>query len=188
MVCVKSMDTISEQLRTAEGREWLAMLFVLGELSEDQCSQFEAAMLEDVALCEVVVEASRISAGLVLALETKPELSRPVAIRQRSAISRFTVFAAGTALVVLLIAVVNSQFFFPAGHSVVVEDADAADALVNLLSTDPPADVDAESDDEPMLDDSIADLVAPEWLLTAVDLDEAEVDGDKDADDDSAVF
>ncbi len=34
--------------------QWLAMRYVLGELSDEQAETFEAAMSEDVALCEFV--------------------------------------------------------------------------------------------------------------------------------------
>ena len=51
-------------------------------------------------------------------------------------------------------------------------DSETVDAFASLLPDDVAVDMAADSTDEDYTEDGVSDLVAPEWLLTAVDLDE----------------
>jgi hypothetical protein len=59
-----------------------------------------------------------------------------------------------------------------AGDLAAVDDA-TADALAMLLQDTEANDLNTDLDELTGGDDSVASLVAPEWLLTAVDLDAA---------------
>ena len=168
----------------ADDALWLAMRYVLGELSDEQAESFEAAMAEDVTLCEAVLQATQLNSAVALAYEsqhsgrptlvciTNDELSLPVNAPDRSSFARFGVFAATTAMVLAILAMVMLQNSPPAEELASDDDA-AADMLAMLLDHASSSDMSSEFDEYNSMDDSVSSLVAPEWLLTAVDLDSA---------------
>jgi anti-sigma-K factor RskA len=162
--------------------QWLAIRYVLGELSEEQSESFEAAMADDVALCEIVLQATLLNSAVALVCEShhsgRPALVAiatdesflPGIANERSAFAKFGVFAATTAMVLAVLAMVMLQ---NSPHSnVLASDDDAtADMLAMLLNNASSNDFNGEFDEFSSSDDSVSSLVAPEWLLTAVDLD-----------------
>ncbi len=157
------------QLETSEGRDWLAMQYVLAELPDDQRTAFEDAMLDDVSLCEFVVGATRLTAGLTRALAAEAKGARPV-VKRRAMSSQVSIFVAGIVLVAFLMVVVRSQFG-SLNQSVTLDDSETADAFVNFLADDEASLSLADVADDTDSTDSLSDLVAPEWLLTAVELE-----------------
>ena len=158
--------------------QWSAMQYVLGELSAEQAELFETAMADDVALCEAVIAATQLTCGIALACTIRPStrslivVAEPVLLR-RPAFACFGVFTAAVALVLAVIAMVSQQP--PRSGEVdfaAVDDA-TADALVLLLDDASAIDMNAELEEWTVSDDSVSSLIAPEWLLTAVDLDAA---------------
>lgn len=164
--------------------QWLAMRYVLGELSDEQAETFEAAMLEDVALCEAVLQATLLNSAVALAYQSKhsvmpvlagvagDESVLPVRATDRSSFASFGVFAATTAMVLAVMAMVWMQNF-PQAELLASEDDATADMLAMLLRNSSSSDLSSEVDEFSPTDDSVTSLVAPEWLLTAVDLDSA---------------
>ena len=61
----------------------------------------------------------------------------------------------------------------PRRDEVTINDDATADALTMLLENASASDMNAEFDEWSVSDDSFSSLVAPEWLLTAVELDAA---------------
>ena len=163
--------------------QWLAWQYVLGDLSDEQAEEFELAMADDVTLCEAVLIATRLSAGIVRACDSPsafqsatryvPQVESPV----RPMFVRFSVLAATAALLMAVMLLVT--FGDSAQQSATAAQDDAtADALAMLLNIAPANEINSEFDELIEADDSISTLVAPEWLLTAVDLDEAAGKGD----------
>ena len=179
--------------------QWCAMQYVLGELSDKQTELFEAAMADDVTLCEAVLEATRLTCGIALACKTQPS-TRPVIAGvtmiavpvpfERPAFARFGVFTAMAAMVLAVLAMVPLQPRHGGGELAAVDDA-TADALALLLDDAATNDLNPVFEEWAVSDDSISSLVAPEWLLTAVDLDAvvaAEGHPEIGPDDESGVY
>ena len=162
-----------EQTNLTDSRQWLAMRNVLGELTAEQAAEFETAMTNDVSLCEAVSEAVQLFSGVVLACEADRIAADAVSVAPRhQRQSRIAVFAACSALALILVVMFFTQ---PSGNPTVVADnsASEADVLASLLSDELPPEISSDSEVDLMLEDSLADLVAPEWLLTAIELDDA---------------
>ncbi len=173
----------------ADDALWLAMRYVLGELSDEQAESFEAEMAEDIDLCEAVLQATLLNSAVALAYESQQsgspasvgiasdESSLPVVSclhvngANRSSFARFGVFAATTAMVLAILAMVMLQNS-PQVEALASDDA-TADMLAMLLDNSSSSDLSGEFDEFSSTDDSVSSLVAPEWLLTAVDLDSA---------------
>ena len=168
----------------ADDAQWLAMRYVLGELSDEQAETFEAAMSEDVALCEVVLQATLLNSAIALAHESPPSemtvLARitrdespvPVIATERPVFARFGVFAATAAMVLAVLAMVMLQNS-PQTEELTNDDDATAEMLAMLLHNSASAEMSSEIDEISFPDDSVSSLIAPEWLLTAVDLDSA---------------
>ncbi len=162
--------------------QWSAMQYVLGELSSEQAELFETAMADDVALCEAVIAATQLTCGIALACTIRPStrplimvgamVAEPVLLR-RPAFACFGVFTAAVALILAVIAMVSQQRPRPGEVDFAAVDDATADALVLLLDDASAIDMNAELEEWSVSDDSVSSLVAPEWLLTAVDLDAA---------------
>ena len=166
---------------TLDDVQWSALQYVLGELSDEQTELFESAMENDVVLCEAVLAATQLTCGIALACEsqssTQPLIASVTLISapdsfSRPAFARFGVFAAPAALVLAVLAMVTLPTRQGAGELASVDDA-TADALAMLLNDAEASEMETDLDELTGSDDSDASLVAPEWLLTAVDLDAA---------------
>lgn len=162
-----------DQMSFPDDQQWLAMRYVLNELSAEQAAVFEAAMADDVRLCEAVSETVRLCSGVMLACEAERCSAGAVPIApggQRQ--SRFAVISALAALALILVVVFFNR---PLSTPTVVAEglASEADVLVNLFSDEESSETTADSETDLMSEDSLSDLVAPEWLLTAIELDDA---------------
>jgi len=181
------MTDILEHLKTPESRAWLAMQFVLGELTDEQTAQFDAAMHNDVTLCDSVVEATRLVSGLMLAGETLAHVARPtVAIvpRHRSPLVAWVVGGSVVAAMTLGVMSALTDSRFPGDSSgsgrlvslATAADVETANVYMELLPEDGAMEADednADDSDEDNADrDALNDLMAPEWLLTAVELEQ----------------
>jgi len=189
------MSGIAEQLTTVEGRDWLAMQFVLGELTELQAAEFDAALMGDPGLCDAVVNASRLMSGIALACESNAVVShaadrlQSVGPQSRGLRGRrLKLVVTAAAALGILATVVKSQLppaasLLSSSVQATFADVATADALVSLLPDDSMVVMDTESEEFGFAEDSLSDLAAPEWLLTAVELeqdeaaDESPVDG-----------
>ena len=152
-----------------EHRNWLAMQYVLGELSELDCAAFEERLADDLAVCEAVTAASRLVLTVRAALsETKVDRvavagsshSRNVAGSTRG--SWLAVAATTAALVLLCLCAIPS----PNRTDVASLDPAAAE-LVSLWRSGTSLG-DDESDDMEELADPAGDVAVPGWMLAAV--------------------
>lgn len=167
--------------RRLDDIDWLATRYVLGEMTAEESAEFESAMMDSVSLCEAVVEATRLTAGITLAC--KPVTIAPSLIRiaknssiagepRRSAITQSIIAGAAIAMTLTILVMATAQYTPRNASTVAIDDA-AADTLAMLLRSDSIQDTSSEFDEWSLSEDSISVLVAPEWLLTAVDLDAA---------------
>lgn len=167
---------------------WLAMQYVSGDLTDEQAESFELAMVDDVSLCEAVLLATRLTSGIILAcsgeLSSRPErvavarsLTPTPTPHRRSRLALFGVFAATVAMVLVVIGMMTPQNGAAPGKVASADDA-AAKMLATLLHNTSAGDMNVEFDELSVADDSVSSLVAPEWLLTAVDLDSAATQGE----------
>ena len=158
-----------------EHRNWLAMQYVLGELSESDCAAFERRLADDLVLCEAVTSASR------LVLTARAALSEPtvdlvsVAGSSRSQIvagstrgSWLAVAVTTVALALLCLCAIPS----PSRTDVARLDPAAAE-LVSLWRSGMSLG-DDESDDLEELTDTTGDVAVPGWMLAAVSFEAPE--------------
>lgn len=163
------MSSVDEQ------RNWLAMQYVLGELSESERAAFEERLADDLAVCEAVTSASR------LVLTARAALSEPnVDLVSVAGASRGRVVAGSTrgswlavvvtsaALVLLCLCAIPS----PKRTDVVSLDPAAAE-LVSLWRSGTSLG-DDESDDMEELADPAGDAAVPGWMLAAVSFEAPE--------------
>jgi hypothetical protein len=192
----ESSDTAS-----SDEREWLAMQYVLGELSSEQADEFEDAMAKDLSLCDDVMVATRMLAATMLACESavgvdqakavRSETIRPRTPRRQSAVARINLCLMGAALLGCLILAGKTWFDasgLPDGSMAAADDSVTAIAFAQLLPDRLQVDANVEMEDETSLDDSLVGLDAPEWLLTAVELEAADVETRQNQDEDAKVF
>ncbi len=170
-----------------EHRSWLAMRYVLGELSESDRNAFEVRMADDLTICEAVTAASRLllatRAALELddepsatraGLETRPGHSRIVS--GHSIRGSWLAFAAtSVAMAVLCAFALQVPVRSPQGSNVAGRDPVAAE-LVSLWRSGMNAG-DAESDDPDDVTDASGDVAVPGWMLAAVSFEAGAVDG-----------
>lgn len=176
-----TQDKTTALQQDSDDVQWSAMQYVLGELSDEQTELFEAAMADDVTLCEAVLAATRLTCGIARACKSQASnqlmiagvtmIAEPVPC-SRPAYARFGVFAAASAMILAVLAMVTLQSGQNSGNFAVADDA-TADALALLLDDALANDMNPELEEWTVSDDSVSSLVAPEWLLTAVDLDAA---------------
>ncbi len=167
----------------AEERAWRAARYVLGELSESDAEAFELAMLDDAALCELVLNATRLQAGIVVACcETATETAQPkikLAMDDvtpsfsavRSQVSRIAISLAGLGLAGILLIFTNGSRERSSGDLVVV-NAETVDALANLISESETSGLLALQDVDTDVDPALSEVATPEWLLTAIELED----------------
>lgn len=188
------MNNFNDNMNTPDGREWLAMQFVLGELPACDEEQFEAALTDDLELCELVAQSAQLIAGLAAIRTTtrvvasSPVVS-PVASASLVSSSRRMWSVKATLAMAMVLAVFFSLKSLPlelSGSSIV-----ELESLSHGEMTDPGlADVDVASDESLVSTDSesrLNVLDAPEWLVTAVELEQGAEGIDED-DEESGVF
>jgi anti-sigma factor RsiW len=178
-------------------RMWQTSLYLLGELSADDCLKYEEWLESDEALCDELVFGARLlqATRAVLAVEK----AAPVHVVQGNA---GLAGASGSARVVstgvsrkaaVLSAVVAVGLMFVALATSGIPRQPAPEllqdavALSDILGHWEPA-VERDTDWEAFGDDRVAMPENPEWLITALDLDEESVESDAVTDEDEAVF
>lgn len=169
-----------------EQRAWETARYLLEEMSSDERVQFESQLEWDEALCDELILGVRLLAGTraVFAVPAVPAVP-PVPVRPSISVrGRTAVFSALVALCLMLMAVVSEVW---RGHSpsILLQDAVALSDLLDgfeMMSGDRDADVDG------LLDDHIAMPENPDWLITALDLDEQNADVDALPEEDEGLF
>lgn len=168
----------------ADERAWRAARYVLGELSESDAEAFELAMLDDAELCELVLNATRLQAGIAVACressaETAPAVVKlsvvdatPGFIAVRSQVSRIAVGLAGLGLAGILLIFADSSAERSAAELAVV-NAETVDALANLISASETSELLALQDVDTEMDPALSEVAAPEWLLMAIELEDS---------------
>ncbi len=186
---VTSMSDFTNRLAMADEREWLATQYVLGELSAVEAEMFEVAMLDDADLCQLVAETSLLISG-VHAASRKVRGSSPVvtidADSKRS--KNRTTWPVKSALAAALLFAASVALRSSNDSS---ESRLASADFDVLTSTEMSADADVvESELDVVSDETdpncrLCSLDAPEWLMTAVELEQESATDDND---DSEVF
>ena len=143
----------------------------------------DAQALEKKALCDELI------LGVRLLAATRASFAVPAVppVPVKSSISvpgRTAVFSALVALCLMLMAVVSEvrRGYSP---SVLLQDAVA---LSDLLDGSEMIPVDREADVEGLIDDHVAMPENPDWLITALDLDEQDSDVDVAPEEDEGLF
>ena len=178
-------------------REWRAALYVLGELSESDAEAFELGMLDDAELCELVLNLTRLQAGIAVACrETSAETARPVVklspvdaapifVAVSSQVSRIAVSLAGLGLAGILLILANGSAERSSGGLAVV-NAETVDALANLISASESSELLALQDVDTDVDPALSEVATPEWLLMAIELEDSS--GQPQSSDESDVY
>ena len=165
------MSSVDEQ------RNWLAMQYVLGELSDSDSAAFEERLADDLATCEAVTSASRfvLTARAALSEPTIDFVAVAVAGASRGRVvagssrgSWLAVAATTAALVLLCLCAIPS----PKRTDVASLDPAAAE-LVSLWRSGTSLG-DDESDDLEELADPAGDVAVPGWMLAAVSFEAPE--------------
>lgn len=175
----------SETTGTAvDDRAWRAAQYVLGELSDSDAEAFELAMLDDADLCELVLNATRLQAGIAVACgesstdSVQPLVnlsvvdSTPAFVAVRSQVSRIAVSLAGLGLAGILLTFATGSGEQSSGELAVV-NAETADALANLISESESSELLALQDVDTDVDPALSEVATPEWLLTAIELEDS---------------
>ncbi len=167
----------------ADDRAWRAAQYVLGELSDSDAEAFELAMLDDADLCELVLNATRLQAGIAVACgETFTEFVRPVVklsvldstpafVTVRSHVSRIAISLAGLGLAGILLTFANGSGERSSGEFTVV-NAETVDALADLISESETSELLALQDVDTDVDPALSEVATPEWLLMAIELED----------------
>jgi anti-sigma-K factor RskA len=162
-------------------RNWLAMQYVLGELSESDRIAFEERLPTDLQLCEAVTAASRLVLTAQAAsmhddawqsrqpsISTRQETGATAASRSWSA-----VIVTCAAMAMALMLVVRIPVKSPAdGH--VSNNSPQAAELVSLWRSGSDAG-DDDSDDLDEMADAATDVAVPSWMLAAVSIEAGHV-------------
>ncbi|MFO1003297.1 MAG: hypothetical protein U0936_23425 [Planctomycetaceae bacterium] len=170
----------------ADERAWRAARYVLGELSDSDAEAFELAMLDDAELCELVLNVTRLQAGIAVACrESSAESVRPVVnlsvvdstpafVLVRSQMSRIVVSLAGLGLAGILLTFAAGSGERSSGELAVV-NAETVDALADLISESETSELLALQDVETDVDPALSEVATPEWLLMAIELEDGSV-------------
>lgn len=173
----------------ADDCAWRAAQYVLGELSDSDAEAFELAMLDDAELCELVLNATRLQAGVAVACrESFTDAVRPSVrlsvvelsvvdstkafVAVRSQVSRIAVSLAGLGLAGILLTFATGSGEHSSGELTVV-NAKTADALANLISESESSELLALQDVDTDVDPALSEVATPEWLLTAIELEDS---------------
>ena len=192
-----------EQLKHAavDDRGWTALLYALGEMTVAEQEAFEQRLMTDGALCDelvsvvrtcsVVAEVDRLAAGsarhasrVSVAQLNSASRSSGTAPRRTAAI----IVAVSCAMLLMVATVLNVS---PPMPDSIVLNEDETDVFVKLLADDAERLVVVDDSEESGVDESVNELLAPEWLLAAIELDETPTGNDDtrtDPDEDIELF
>lgn len=183
----------------ADAGAWLATRYALGEMTDAELEEFERRLLTDVAICDEVVSAVQMLSAVAMVeastLSRRSDGGNSITVAPRSAPRSVRAHRTTTAIVAVSCAVVLLATFvmMSSGPSTpeLALDAEGADVFLQLMAEDSGRSLAEDVSDETVFDDLAEELIAPEWLLTAIDLDEA--DGGKaesgaEPDDETELF
>lgn len=142
-------------------RFWSAVLYALGEGSADERSLFEDQLSRDESLCDLLVQAVHL-------METT-RLSQRQSLLGTVPLTNTGTRTAGRIGTVTAIASLAGLFLLAcaSGNSVdTLQDAEVVSSMLSSVRIDDADDIDAE------LGEWTSDLNAPNWLLTAVEIDD----------------
>ncbi len=157
---------------------WLAMQYVLGELSETEQQAFEDRLADDLAACEAVTRASRLllTAREVLAesqpvpvliAPATPVLVAPAAAPIKPPRNSWLVVVVSSAAMAMLCLLGLQAPVKTANVATLTGRDPAAAELVSLWHSGMSV-ADSESDDLDELADAAGDVAVPGWMLAAV--------------------
>lgn len=142
---------------------WLAMRYVLGELSESDRDAFEQRLLGDLAACEAIAAASRMRHGLHATIADSLVHQPSQQIVRSSARSLPAVAAALLCLSVTFVGV-GYWLSSPVSNHIAAE-------LVSRWRTGMDASIDDSDTSVDEIDDSNVESEIPEWLIAGVALE-----------------
>jgi len=154
---------------------WLAMQYVLGEMSESDSNAFEDRLADDLAACEAVARASRMRLVLRAALA---EPKTAVRVTQNvAASSRRSWLVVGTTAVAVCLFLGTTFLLLNGNNSKLarLSRANGSDGAVAELFSRWQAGTTAaemepvDSDDD--LQEPLADVAVPEWLLAGLSIE-----------------
>lgn len=158
--------------------DWLALRYLLGELSTSDAAAFEDRLGEDQTAREAVARASR----LVTVLAEAPRPVEPLAPSRRTprrVAAIFATIAAGIAAVIAWRSIADApRPVAPLATS----DVDPARLVVLWSDAAESATDEAGSDDVDDSGDAETALVPPDWLLAAVEQDAMPTENDPSLD------
>lgn len=189
--------------QSAEQRMWQTSLYLLGELSPEECLRYEQQLELDEALCDELVLGARLLQATRAAF---PDVSVPMLGVQRhdcasvaisspvtlsssasgiSSISRKAAVFSAVAALGLLFAALATPVGFQQPSADVLQDAVALSDILGQWEPEIGRDADWEGEGE----DRVTMPENPDWLITAVDLDaQSDESGVTTDDEDEAVF
>jgi anti-sigma-K factor RskA len=152
-------------------REWLAMQYVLGELSDAERNALEERLPGDMQLCEAVTAASRLMLTAHAAIEANSSSTsiRPDSNQPRPGRSWSAVVATAAAMAMALLLVVRIPVKSPTDGRLANDSPQAAE-LVSLWRSGSDASDDDSDDLDDVVDDA-ADVAVPGWMLAAVSIE-----------------
>lgn len=158
------------QATTQNDLAWLATCYVLGELSAEQASEFEAQLASDVAACAAVAQVAKCQLAVAAAMDRGERSAILVPVHQEvsvatsrwaglgmTALAASAVTAAGVALMVGTPGPNTIGLARPNGVERIVAAWARGEAVRNALAED--SEVPEVSDD---------DLDPPDWMLAAL--------------------
>ena len=156
-------------------RNWLAMQYVLGELSDNERTAFEERLPTDLELCEAVTAASHLlltaQAARTPADVVSSHLTQvPTRTVSKSHRSLFAVVVATAAMALAVLLVVRLPHGSHQGANLVSNQNPQAAELVSLWQSG----LDPDNEDSDDLEDdlvSAADVAVPSWMLAAVSIE-----------------
>lgn len=149
---------------------WQAFQYVAGEMSVDESVAFEARMLDDVVACDAVARMALICDVANAAFEPTIAVAPPKAVQCRSRRLVYRTSFVGLALLACVGVLVSFSRFEQRRNNA---------QIVSLWSSVADESVATLDDSDPPVLDGVqhSDLVVPDWLIAAVQL---ETDGDDD--------
>lgn len=171
-----------------EHRNWLAMQYVLGELSESDRDAFEERMADDLTICEAVTTATRLMLATRAALQPvmgSVASSIDIHREQRATPASRTNAARGSWLVVAIASAAMAMLCLfavrvPVGGPDLANYRDPAAAELVSLWHSGMNSGEADSDDMDDVADASGDVTVPDWMLAAVSFEAGTIDGPSD--------
>lgn len=153
---------------------WLATQYVLGELSEPDRDAFELQMAEDLATCEAVAAATRLTQALQTAFaESGNSVTAQRSPMVKSYSSRFAMGVSIAAIACLFLAMIfwPGSGADPMASNLSERPTREAEELVSRWRSDEKL-VDVETDEaEDDVDENDNDVGVPGWLVAGVALE-----------------